>query len=118
MKNRDYNPLPKLADLIYNFLAERGQTDKIPELISLLSSRYDRLPKDQVEIITAAALSARDKDDLLQWLRQEFGNLRFKFVVKKDILAGIVIKHRDKILDLSLKTRLNKIKKELKYESK
>ncbi len=118
MSNRDATPIHQLADLVYDFLEKHQLVEKLPELIKLLESRYNSLPADVVEVVTAVKLEPNTKVRIKRWLEREFPGLEFKFEINPQILGGVFIRHQDKILDLSLKYKLNKIKKELGYANK
>ncbi len=118
MSNKDNSPIYQLADLIYDFLDKHQLVEELPKLIKVLESRYNNLPEDEVEVVTAVELDKSTKERIKKWLKKEFDGLEFKFKVKPEILGGVLIRHQDKVLDLSLKYKLNKIKKELGYENK
>ncbi len=118
MRDKEYLVLQELADLIYSLLEKKGLLNDLPKLIELLESKYNNLPQDEVEVVTAVELKEPTRKSVEKWLKREFDNLRFKFKVDPAIIGGMVIRHQDKILDLSIRYKLNKIKKELEYESK
>ncbi|NOY15013.1 MAG: ATP synthase F1 subunit delta [bacterium] len=106
-----------IADTIYQILEKQGQLDKLPEVIDLLKAKYNNTPIHQIFVITSAPLTDQQKKQLAQVIQQNLGqDKQIIFKVDKDLLGGLVIKYQDKIIDLSLKGRLHKIKQELTNE--
>ncbi len=107
-----------VADMVYDFLAKRDGLDQLPEIIQILKSRYDMLPSDQVLVTTAISLSPETKKQLSSLLSQRLGSGNTViFKTDKSIVGGLVIRHKDKIIDLSLNHRLNKIREELENDN-
>ena len=68
-----------------------------------------------VKVISAEELSKENKDEIEQKILSttEYVSLEVKYVVDKDILGGLIIRLGDRVVDSSLKTKLEKISREL-----
>ena len=68
--------------------------------------------KQRVDILSAVVLDEEDKNKLKDKLSSKLNKeIILNFEENKDILGGLVVKLDDKIVDLSLKTKFEKLKK-------
>lgn len=81
------------------------------KIIYYLNRLYEKAGQD----LELSCLSAKPLDkDLLDSLSANFNISKVKTEVDENILGGIILRYQDKIIDASLKTRLNKLNNHLK----
>ncbi len=71
---------------------------------------------EEVGIVTAVALADEDYEEILEKLRKysTFGKLRLVKKVKPEIIGGIIIElGRDRVMDMSIGSRLREVRKRL-----
>ena len=104
--------ISKFAKLI----KDNNQINQIDKILYHFKNLYNQKHNiKEAEINTAQAIDEKDLkqiEDYLQNLNKE-ETLDFKVKTKKDIIGGIILKYGDKIIDSSLKTRLNQLKNSL-----
>lgn len=70
--------------------------------------------KRKVEIISTVPLSKEQLNRIKQLIQEKFGNdLVAINKVQKNIIGGLIIRFGDIVIDQSLRTRLDRIEKEL-----
>ncbi|MFH1411999.1 MAG: F0F1 ATP synthase subunit delta [Candidatus Omnitrophota bacterium] len=87
--------------------------------IMMSSGDMDELlgKENDMEIITADELTAKDREYILASVGERFGkDKKAEFSVNKEILGGLVIKIGESIIDGGLEMRIIKAAKELKEE--
>ncbi len=109
--------ITNLGQTIIGVLKKHNQIDKLPELINFLQTKTQSKNSQSVIVVSSTQLSSQQKQLLTSIIHQKINPLvPVKFEINPDLIGGLVIKYQDKILDLSIKGRLNKIKQELSYE--
>ena len=109
--------ISNLGQTIIEFLKKHHQLDKLPDLINFLQTQTPQDFPEKIFVITSVPLTSSQKRTLTQILHQQINpKIPIVFQIDPQLIGGLVIKYQDKILDLSIKGRLNKIKQELSYE--
>lgn len=100
-------------------LAKRKRLDLIPVIHDVLSDMNDHTHKIvRPHIKTAIALSDDQKRSIEQQLSQSLGGkMMGRFDVAKELLGGVWIKIGDKVLDATLKGRLDDFRHVLLHSS-
>ena len=108
----------KVSDLTYRFLllvAKKGRLAVLPEIIDQFK-RFSMKYRNQVEgeLFSAVSLSGEQ----ISKIRKIIENMTGKIVVLKekvnvDILGGFIVRIEDKLIDVSVRSNLEKMKKRL-----
>lgn len=111
----EINPLALKMVLM---LAAKGKLETIEEITDeyqrLLDSYHGVEGAELIEVTTAIPLDDKEKLELSQRLTDIVGKpVILKAMVDPDIIGGIIIKVGDKIIDGSMRTKLEELKKEL-----
>ena len=87
----------------------------IPEIAAEFKSLFDSLKKNlKLEINTASVLSDTEQQEIISYLKQDFGDLvSVNWKTEADIIGGFTAKAGDHLLDSSVKGALDKIKTSL-----
>jgi len=110
------NPAQVIADLVYDILAKQHRLDYLPEVIRRLQAKKDQLISDQIKVISARPLDKATQQTLSSLLQDRFNTTTpVVFEVKPELVAGLLISWQDKLIDLSIKGRLNKIREGLTH---
>jgi len=104
----------KLTEVLKNFVQIVAGDHKLKQMPKIISE-FTRLAKKEQGIQEIKIKSARKLDEkTVEKIKNIFGkNTEATTEIEKEILGGIKIKTGDKILDVSLKTQLNKLKQTL-----
>jgi F0F1-type ATP synthase delta subunit len=90
------------------FLDQQGKRHLLPEVIGLLQKQIGpKLPELIVE--SAIELSASDRQNLTGMLADKERDGEIKFRVNPELIGGFKVIHGDRVLDLSVLSKLNKI---------
>lgn len=109
----------KLDDELIGLIKLMVKNNRQKNMIGVLDffiSKVKELKKiGIVKVISAEELSKENKDEIEQKILSttEYVSLEVKYVVDKDILGGLIIRLGDRVVDSSLKTKLEKISREL-----
>jgi F-type H+-transporting ATPase subunit delta len=90
------------------YLKEAGKIDLLPEVLNILQREVGpKLPELIVE--SAVELTAADKQELIKQLsdKPRLGEIQFR--VNPELVGGLKIIHGDRVMDLSVQSRLRKI---------
>jgi F-type H+-transporting ATPase subunit delta len=100
-----------------SFLTKRGQSSRLPEILEHFEAFWDKYHGiSNVEIVSARPLSEEvysllaDKAALMSGV-EKVETVR---LVKPEILGGVILRYRDKVLDMSLYTKFEHLKSLLK----
>ena len=101
---------------IVNFLKLLAEKNKFSDFENILSSFIELSDEfagiKHVEIRSAIVLSENDKNKLLEKLGRKLSKTVVPdWVVDGDIIGGLVIKYDDNVIDMSIKSKLDKIMK-------
>jgi F-type H+-transporting ATPase subunit delta len=106
---------PMARNLLYTLL-ERNDLPLLGEVITSLQARMQQTGAGptEVEVTTAAALAADQRQALEGKLATQYGaNLVYDYQVDPAILGGMIVRLGDKLIDGSVKTRLDALKQTL-----
>ncbi|MCJ1975815.1 F0F1 ATP synthase subunit delta [Lactococcus piscium] len=107
------------STLFKNFLATLITNKRLallPLIIKEIRNQADSLFKvSDVEVTTAVDLTSAQLSKLETMVKQKFdlNDVTIKNTIDKNILGGVVINARGKIIDVSIKSQLNKIAKSI-----
>lgn len=97
-------------------LIERNDHFKINRIILELETLWHKQHSIvKLEVESARKLSEELLDDLVKKIKEltKSSEIILSQAINKDLIAGAVLKYNDTILDLSLRTRLRKLKESL-----
>lgn len=102
---------------LLNTITEKGREILILNISKqyekIYNQAFNRLP---VNIVTASELDAQHKEQLLKKLADAFGKeILPTFTVDKSIIGGIKFHVADKIIDSSVKNKLDKLKHDMVF---
>jgi F-type H+-transporting ATPase subunit delta len=109
MKQNSHPDAKQIAEGIINYLKEENLTQTLPEIISFLKLAGGRdLTEAKAE--TAIGLTSEEQAAVKSLLEAQLGwKGEVKFEVNPKIIGGLKITIGDKVLDLSVKGKLNNI---------
>ena len=108
----------RLSNLTIDFL-RLVTTKKREEYLAGMCRHYVHLYKIEKGIVqasigTASRLNEKARNEIIEMVKTAFNaEIELKEEVNKDLIGGFVLRVEDKLLDASVKGKLNKIKKEL-----
>lgn len=112
---RSEKEVDKIASAIFDFLTKRGQLSLLSAVIDETKKiTYDHKNQISVEVLSKYALTTSEQASIKSLIRKKTGKeaiLEHKDV--QDLLGGVKIKYADKIIDLSVKKQLEKLKEHL-----
>lgn len=100
-----------IAQDIIRFLKENSLYEHLEAITGYLQEEADR--NHDISVISAAALSEPELDELTSLLVQKWGEHRVIITVDPSILSGIIVRFKDYIIDASGKNALRQLKQEL-----
>ena len=108
----------KLEDFLYvflNMLIDKNRFYIIPTINKIIRERARELANIlEVETVTSIILDDNMKKSLTEKLNKILNKkIELKNTISNDIIGGFVLKYKDKIIDGSIKTKLEKIEKQL-----
>lgn len=107
------NDADLLVKGIISYLTKAKKLDLIPEIIQKLKS-FSKEEEDFAEVISSYDLTDVEKEQISEIINSKLEKVSFvKFTTDKSILGGIIIKYKDKMLDLSLSGKLTKIEENI-----
>ena len=103
---------------LLNFLKILIEKDRFSEINAITKAYYDlcnqKLNIKKVEVVSSCELDSDKKDTIKKMLNKKLNaNVNIEWHTDKSIIAGLVFKYDDKIVDTSLRTKLNNISKNL-----
>ena len=100
---------------ILNVLADNKRLDIINTVLYCFEEKYETVKNiSKVKIISAVEMNTESKNRLIKILTQKLNQkIVPEYKIKKDIIGGLIIKINDKIIDLSLNTKINNMEKQL-----
>ena len=109
----------KICDELINFLkvlAEKNRLGEFEQIKTAYMQELDKINNIQpVTVVSAIELSNEKKNLVVEKLQQKLNkNIRPLWHVDGEILAGLVFKIDDNVVDMSLKNRVDKLSKILK----
>lgn len=94
---------------LISYLTKANKMDLIPEIIQKLQT-FSKEEKNTAEVISSYDLTPVEKEQISEIINSKLEKVALvKFTTDKSILGGIIIKYKDKMLDLSLSGKLTKI---------
>lgn len=108
----------KIDKTLLNFLkllVDKDRFNLIDEILESYSKDVDKQKNIQkVSVISAIELDEELKSKLINKLAQRLNkNIELETQLDKDIIAGLVIKTEDNVIDMSLKHKFEEMKKEI-----
>lgn len=108
-----------LSDEMNGFLALLISKERYGELKSIIQYFTDRVKEEMkigVAFVTSATeLSDEKKEAVKKRLLEttSYESMEMNYIVDKDIIGGMVIRIKDRVVDTSIRTKLAKMKKQL-----
>lgn len=98
-------------------LIKYNKLNIFPEIFIYFLKLYNQYYKiTNVEIISACILKKKYTDILKKRLKEKLSKkIILNYKIKKNLIAGIIIRINDLIIDNSIKSRINNLKNYLKY---
>jgi F-type H+-transporting ATPase subunit delta len=105
-------------EIVRNFLAVLIENHRMPALLRV-RREYDRLWQDVNQMLPVEVTSAVELDEAVtKQIGEEIGrqtgrNVELSTIVDPDVLGGIVLRVGNSILDASIRTRLERLRKQV-----
>ena len=105
----------KLAGILIDYLKGLGELEILPEIISLLSKKAGTLGLENAAIVSSPVkLGASESKSIAKFIQNKYGDdLHIIEKVDPSLIAGFTIKVGDEVIDSSLASKLENIRKEL-----
>ena len=105
-----------LDEKIKNFIKVLLEKDRFSELGSILEAYLNKLDEidnvQKTQIISAVPLNDSQKEQIIDKLNKKLSkSIIPEWLIDKDIIAGLVIKFGNQVIDSSLNTKLNMLSK-------
>ncbi len=100
----------------FNFVIKNNDYGKVTEIISEFSKIWDENNSNlSVSLTSAHKLEDETKNIIIDYLKNKtgFSNINFTESIKADIIGGIILHYKDKIIDGSIKNNLNNLKNKI-----
>lgn len=101
-----------------NFLSVMALNNRLDMLLPCLIV-FEEIVRDaqgvtQAQVITARALTAKDQKDMQASLKKQMGqDVDIEAIVDENILGGVILKMGSRMIDDSIRTRLQKLERSL-----
>ena len=94
-------------------LLEENRFNAFLTIVELYKKEVDELKnKQRVEIVCAVEIQEKYKKELEEKLNEKLNKeVILNYEQNEDILGGLVVKIEDKVIDLSLKTKFDNLRK-------
>lgn len=104
----------KLTEALKKFVAVLSANQKLKQAGNIIAE-FERITKKEAGIVEIEVMSARKLDEeTLDSIKKSFGEqVEAIETIDKGLLGGVAVRTEDKILDGSLKTQLNSLKRSL-----
>lgn len=103
--------LSKQETAFVNLLLDNGRMNALPNILELFDAKSSLSSDAKVfEVISAYQLSAMEEKKIIGDLSDKYNTaVSIETSVNENLLGGVVIKEGDKVIDLSVKARANKL---------
>ncbi len=104
--------------VLLNFIKVLIEKDRFSEINAIAKAYYDlcnqKLNIKKVDVVSSCELDSDKKDTIKNLLNKKLNaDVSIEWHTDKSIIAGLVFKYDDKVVDTSLRTKLNNISKNL-----
>ena len=99
----------KIADKIIFYLQSKNKISLVADVSKHLSD-YVYLHKKVVNVYSAQELDNNQKQKIISKFKKIINVDNFQFIIDEKLIAGILVKYKDKTWDLSLLNNLENIK--------
>lgn len=109
----------KLSDTLYGFLQvliNKGRYGALDDIFAYYTERYKEYHRIGVAYVTSAVLlSDIQKDRIEKRLLEttEFESMEMHFAVEEELIGGLVIRIGDRVVDSSIRTKLEGLQRQL-----
>jgi F-type H+-transporting ATPase subunit delta len=110
--------ISKTTTTFIAFLVDKNRTSELPMVASKFIESYNKIKGiSKVNVISAVELSNETLDSVKKYAKGMVGDneLEITNTIDPSIIGGLVIKHGDKLLDMSVSKELREIRKSLIY---
>lgn len=98
----------EIATGIWEYLKKEKKTELLSEVIMALKTKAED-DNSAVVVETARPLSADEKEEILEMVSEKWNTKQVEFGVDANLLGGMKIRQGDKVLDLSVRAKLEGI---------
>jgi F-type H+-transporting ATPase subunit delta len=111
------NKVQQIAKGFVKYLERVGQVDQLAELSKIQQKQGWSKGLDNTATITSCvALKPTEKKAVSQFINKTYDlNPKIKYQVDKSLIGGLIIRVGNKVLDVSLKHRLEKLRESMLY---
>jgi F-type H+-transporting ATPase subunit delta len=107
----------QIAKGFVKYLEKVGQVDQLPELSKIQQKQGWLKGLENTALITSSVeLKPAEKKRVVELIKKNFDlSPKIKYKVDKSIIGGLIIRVGNKVLDVSLKHRLEKLRESMLY---
>jgi F-type H+-transporting ATPase subunit delta len=98
----------EIATGIWEYLKKEKKIELLPEVIAALKTRVEE-DSTAVMVETAKPLDAHEKNEISELVFEKWNTKQVEFLVDPNLLGGMKIQQGDKVLDLSVRAKLEGI---------
>jgi len=112
IESANKNNLKEIAALIWRKIQKNNQSKEIPQIIEALDTQYAKANNlILAKIYSGTELSPVELEELEKKLIKRYGKKVLIKTIIKGNLIGYTIKVNDRIIDLSVNNKINRLKK-------
>lgn len=111
-----FKDVSQLSMSMLNFMVDKRREDSIPTMAEQFVAAYDRIKGiSKATVVSASPLSQESMDRIRTYVQGLVGNTQLLLhnEIDASIIGGVVIRHEDRLLDMSVARELREIRKEL-----
>lgn len=94
----------QITSQLIDLLKERDLYDQLPTIANLLQAEVER--NQDIHVISAVPLSDKEEKEMETHLTKEWGEHKMVVTVDPVLISGMIIKFKEKVIDLSGKNAL------------
>lgn len=100
---------------VFNYLKKRNQIKMLPKVLVELSKAEEAAGRVVARVSSASALSVDQKHNIISKIKKisQAKEVAIEEYIDKSLIGGIKISFEDKIIDQTIKSRINKLKAKL-----
>ncbi len=100
-----------ITESFLEYLAEQELSGLLPDIAVSLSREADR--RQVITVMGATEVPEGEKAALIKTLTEKWGDHPVEFTFDPSLLSGMIIAHKDQVIDMSGRTALNDLSQKL-----
>jgi F-type H+-transporting ATPase subunit delta len=116
LKDKEQKDFPPVLDSFFQVLKNDNSISQVEKIIFYFNSLWIKeFSLVEAEIVSANSLEGDIREMVVTYLKKmsKAEGVKIEEKEKKDIIGGLIVKYNDKIIDASLKNKINMLKNSL-----